>query len=176
MPQRSCFFSLLGLVAIVAACLAACGAAGSASQPGSSLSPTPSAATLAQDVSRLDRLVVRRTDAFPQNHIRFSFPATMTVTDTAQVQRVARALLALPMMPKGVFCPADFGIVYHLTFFAAGHALPSISIRATGCEQVGGLGATRWVARSAGFWRTLGLAMGLAKPGYASFRGSGPTG
>ena len=77
-------------------------------------------------------------------------------------------------MPKGILCPIDLGIVDQLTFSSAGHELPAISIRATGCQQVSGFGVTRWVARSPGFWRTLGLAMGLAQPGYALFRGSGP--
>lgn len=167
---------LILMVVGYAAVLAACGSAGPASQPAPSASSTAPATTLQQDISRLDRLVVRRSDAFPQNRIHFTFPATMTVSDVAAVQKVARALLELPAMPKGILCPIDLGIVYELTFFSAGHELPTISIRATGCQQVGGLGTTRWLARSPGFWRTLGLAMGLAKPGSATFRGSGPAG
>lgn len=78
-------------------------------------------------------------------------------------------------MPSGVlFCPADFGIVYHLVFFSGARRLPPVSIDATGCETVRGLGVTRWVARSPGFWRTLGTALHLATPGYATFRGHGP--
>lgn len=173
--QRARRGALLILVVIGStSVLSACGSAGSASQPGSSISPAPPAATLAQDLSGLDRLVVRRSDAFPQNHIHFTFPAAVTVTDVARVRMVARALLTLPAMPKGIHCPIDLGIVYQLTFFRGGQALPAISIRATGCQQVSGLGIMRWVARSPGFWRTLGLAMGLAQPGYAAFRGSGP--
>jgi hypothetical protein len=68
--------------------------------------PKPPAIGLAHDITRLDRLVVQRSDAFPQNHIRFSFPASVTVSDAAQVQRVARALLALPVMRWGSPSPA----------------------------------------------------------------------
>ena len=142
--KRPCL--VLAALVLVGTLVASCGGTKHASvqgTPAPSVSPSPPLA-LAQEISSLDRLVVRRTDAFPQNHIRFSFPAVMTVSDAARVQRVARALLALPAMPKGVFCPADSGIVYHLTFFDGGHALPAISFDATGCEAVRGLGVTRW--------------------------------
>jgi hypothetical protein len=122
-----------------------------------------------------DRLVVHRTDAFPQNHIRYAFPVTVTVTDAAHVRLVARAVADLPVMPTGTFlCPADFGIVYHLSFFASGQKESTVNIQATGCQEVKGLGATRWIARSPGFWHILGVAMRLASPTYATFRGTGP--
>lgn len=158
----------------LATTLSACGTTGSASQPRSSASATGPAAILQQAVSGLDRLTVERSDAFPQNHIRYAFPATVTVTDVAQVRLVAKALLELPAMPKGLHCPVDLGIVYRLTFSGGGQKLPPVSIRATGCQQVTGLGATRWLATSPGFWHTLGRAMGLAKPDWEAFRGSGP--
>jgi predicted small secreted protein len=134
-------------------------------------------APLCNSVPRLDRLVVARSDGFPQNHIRFSFPATITVTDAARVRKAAQALCELPKMPSGTFsCPADFAIVYHLAFSAAGERFPAVSVDATGCETVRGLTTTRWVARTPGFWRTLGEAMGLGEPSYATFRGIGPNG
>jgi hypothetical protein len=160
-----------------ALCLTACGAATSSDRgratPGASPTATPTA--LAQALSRLDRLVVLRSDAFPQNHISFSFPAKVTVSDPLEVQAVARALLALPAMPSTAFnAPIDLGITYRLVFATADERLPPISVDATGAQVVRGLGGTRWVARSPGFWRTLGTAMGLARPEYATFRGSMP--
>lgn len=171
-------YSLLALAAMFAATvvLSACGAA----SPGVQLTPTgePSASAaptaLSHELTRLDRLEVTRTDAFPQNHIRFAFPAQTVAADPAAVQAVARALLALPIMPSGVFhCPADLGIVYHLVFYAGSQRLPVVSLDATGCETVQGLGVTRWVARSPGFWRILGEALHLTRPGYATFREAG---
>ncbi len=64
---------------------------------------------------------VRRTDEFPQNHIRFNFPAELTVASSGQARMVADAVCALPRMPSGTFsCPMDLGIAYHLTFWAGG--------------------------------------------------------
>jgi hypothetical protein len=89
------------------------------------------------------------------------------------VRDAATALCALPVMPrKGLHCPADWGITYHLAFFAKGHAFPAVDVDATGCQGVKGLGAVRWVARSPEFWKVLGAAMGLAHPNAGLFAGS----
>ena len=155
--------------------LAACGSAGS----GDSGRSRPSAAesALCGSVPTLDRLVVHRSDAFPQNHMRFSFPAKVTVSDATKARAAARALCALPDLPLGSLnCPADFGIVYHLVFSAGERALPPVELDASGCQSVRGLGPAWWVARSPEFWPTLGRAMGLSSPSYAAFRGSGPNG
>jgi hypothetical protein len=164
------------LVATVLA-LAACGSAVSRGDPGPSRPASAARPTLCGSVASLDRLVVDRSDAFPQNHMRFSFPAEVTVADATQVRAAARALCSLPNMPTGtISCPADLGIVYDLAFSASGRAFPTVEVDATGCQGVRGLGSERWVARSPGFWPTLGGAMGLASPSYATFRGSGPNG
>ena len=156
--------------------LAACGSA-AGGDPGPSRPASAADSTVCGSVPALDRLVVHRSDAFPQNHMRFSFPAEVTVTDAAQVRAAARALCSLPKMPSGTFaCPADLGIVYHLAFFAGGRAFPTVEVDATGCESVRGLGPVRWVARSPGFWSILGRAMGLSSPSNAMFRGRGPNG
>ncbi|MHB8295566.1 MAG: hypothetical protein ACYDH5_13270 [Acidimicrobiales bacterium] len=157
--------------------LAACGGPAGPSGPPSAKNSSVPAAALCQSVAHLHRLVVRHRDAFPQNHMRFSFPSHVTVTKTASVRDAARGLCSLPKMPSGTLhCPADLGIVYHLTFSAGNRAFPAVSMGATGCQVVHGLGPARWVARSPGFWHTLGAAMGLRAPGYAAFRGSGPNG
>lgn len=149
-----------------------------APKPGNQGSATPNSSpatrqpALAQQLSHLDRLVVRRSDAFPQNRTHFGFPAEVTVNDPARVQAVARALLALPAMPSGpLYIPNDLGITYRLVFATADQSLPAIVVAATGAQTVQGLGGTRWVARSPRFWATLGSAMGLAQPTNATFRG-----
>ena len=133
--------------------------------------PTP-----CESVGSLDRLVVRRTDAFPQNGVRFSFPAVVTVSSVTSVRAVASALCKLPRMPRGTFaCPADFGISYDLTFSGRDRSFPAATVDATGCQVVRGLPHALSAATSLGFWRILGQAMGLATPGQQSFRGSLPS-
>lgn len=156
--------------------LAACGGA-AGGDPGPSRPASAADSTLCGSVPILDRLVVHRSDAFPQNHIRFSFPVEVTVTDATKVRAAAQALCSLPKMPSGTFhCPADFGIVYHLVFSAGERASSPVEVDATACQRVRGLGPLRWVARSPEFWPTLGRAMGLSSPSYATFRGRGPNG
>jgi hypothetical protein len=149
-----------------------CGIPGQGSaQPSQETSNTDALCGL---IPSLRRLVVSRTDAFPQNHFRFSFPKTVTVSNRSRVRVVARALCALPVMPTGIHnCPADFGIIYHLAFSAPGRIVSSVSAEIGNCEVVRGVGAsTRWVARSPGFWTTLGMAMGLTSPSPKTFAGS----
>ncbi len=145
--------------------------------PGPSRPASAADSPLCTSVPTLDRLAVHRSDAFPQNHMRFSFPAEVTVTDATKVRAAARALCSLPTMPSGTFhCPADVGIVYRLVFSAGERALTPVEVDATGCERVRGLGHVRWAAHSPELWPTLGRAMGLLSPGYATFRGRGPNG
>jgi hypothetical protein len=115
--------------------------------------------------------VIRR-NTIPQNYLSFSFPVRVTVSNRTQVRSVARALCALPVMPKGTYsCPADFGIAYQLVFSAPGLTIGPISAEPGGCEVVRGVGTTvRWVAHSR-FWPTLGTAMGLIQPSLKTFAG-----
>ncbi|WP_201732388.1 hypothetical protein [Acidithrix sp. C25] len=156
--------------------LAACNNSKTTGTPQSpSQGPLASPSALCQSVAALDRLTVRRSDAFPQNHMRFSFPTNVAVSNAILVRNVARALCALPKMPSGsINCPADFGITYRLAFFAGDREFPKVTIDSTGCASVKGIGAIRWVEQSPNFWHVLGVAMGLSTPGYATFRGSGP--
>jgi hypothetical protein len=61
--------------------------------------------------------------------------------------------------------------MYRLTFSAGGQKLSAVDVAASGCGQVKGLGQTRWTARSPGFWRTLGVAMGIVHPDQSTFGG-----
>ena len=116
---------------------------------------------LCQAVPSLDRLVVHRSDAFPQNHIRFTFPAEVTVTDVGNVRSVARALCSLPRVAKGSYnCPSDLGIAYHLYFSARDRTFRPVEVDAGGCQWVRGLGTVRW--SNGPFWRSLARAVGLS--------------
>lgn len=153
---------------------AGCSGSKSASRVTAS-SPTTRQSGLCGSVGKLDRMVVERIDAFPQNGFRFTFPSEVTVTSRASVEEVAQVLCHMPDMPPGPMnCPADWGIDYHLSFFADGIGFPVVSVDVSGCEPVTGLGHVR--QSSPGFWHTLGVAMGLPTPSWETFMGSLPGG
>ncbi len=179
----------LGAVALGAVALAACGSvpapasgapAGASGQ--SAASPSASASTsagpnagagpdaLCQDPAAVTGLQISqiRGMRIPQRQI--DFPHAIKVTSTAQARAVARALCALPVMPRGIInCPALFaGTSYQLTFTADGRKLPVVILEATGCETVTGAGPVRQ-ARSSGFWRVLAEASHLTPLGRPAF-------
>jgi hypothetical protein len=125
--------------------------------------------TACRVLTAITSLVVRR--GTPPNPSRFSFPATVRVGEASAARSVARALCALPVMPKGVFCPADLGPRYTLSFTAPARRVAQVVVDPTGCETVQGLAGTRWVARSPGFWRVLGDAMHLRGATQQTFAG-----
>lgn len=181
MRRRACgSYRIVGLAVTIFACTSICAMAensGATTAPQSVRAAAETEPSLCESVPQLTRLVVRRTDAFPGNHIAFSFPAVVSVNDAASVRQAANALCALPRMPiVAMHCPADLGITYHLTFSAERRTFPPISIDATGCQTVRGLSEVRWVARTPGFWKVLGEAMGLTNSGRETFAGSGPNG
>jgi hypothetical protein len=143
--------------------------------PSSPAAPVPTA-LLCQEASSPDHLSVHRTDAFPQNHGQFSFPADIGVADASRVQEAARALCSLPAMPSGGrVCPADLGIAYHLTFAMGGDPLAPVVVDAGGCETVQGAGPIlRWAATSPAFWMSLGEAMGLPPATLSDLAGKFP--
>lgn len=156
--MRMRVLGILPAAALMAALLAACGG-----------SPDP----VCGNTGQVGSLAVTRVILLKQNRLRFSFPARVTVSSPAKARAVADAACALPPMTnKPVACPADWGITYRLTFMtAAGRKLATAKADATGCATVSGLGGTRTAARSPGFWRTLGGAMGLSHPGQEVFTG-----
>ena len=131
--------------------------------------------------AQLDSLTVTRKDAFPKNHVKFPFPATVKVGNPAQARAVARQLCALHKPAArsshgaAIACPINLGISYRLTFAAGSRHLAPVTVGATGCEVVRGLGSTRLAMNAAPLWRTLGTAMKLQHPGNAAFRGSPPS-
>ncbi len=129
--------------------------------------------SLCASSGNVTHLVVRRTDALAQDELHFSFPSSVAVSDVASVRDVARALCALPAMPKQVMsCPMDLGIDYRLQFSRAQRRFRVVTLDATGCQVVDGLVPPRWIARSPRFWGTLGGAMRLRHPSWLTFRGS----
>ena len=89
-PSVSRGVACLALLAVAVLLFSACGSR--RVPPSGKVSPAAS-----QLVARLDRLDVRRTDAFPQNHLRFSFPAQVVVSDPSRAQPNATASTALDL-------------------------------------------------------------------------------
>jgi hypothetical protein len=165
-------FSGLCLLAAAVASLAVtgCGSVSGATTAARTGRPagtaTATAAGLCAAVSAVDSLTVRRDGAWPTPHFGFRFPGQVMVTRPQQARAVARAVCALPRMPRGVFaCPADFGVSYRLEFAAAGRRFPVVTVAPGGCERVAGAGPVRWAEQSGGFWTVLHRAHILPWPG-----------
>jgi hypothetical protein len=160
--------SLPAVAALVCAALAGCGSTASAKD-------APAGMTVCAHAGDVGRLTIGRVSSFPQNHVQFSFPAQVTVTGAHRSRAVAQALCTLPAMPAGTFsCPADWGIDYRLVFTAGGSKLAPVTVDATGCEQVTGLGLVRWIALSPAFWSVLATAAGIGPADQTTFGGTPP--
>ena len=159
---------LPAVAALVGAALAGCGSTVAAKN-------APAGITVCAHAGDIGRLTIGRVNSFPQNHVYFSFPAQVTVTDAHRSQAVAQALCTLPAMPAGTFsCPADWGINYRLIFTAGGSKLAPVTVNATGCEQVTGLGPVRWTALSPAFWSVLATSAGIGPADQTTFGGTPP--
>jgi hypothetical protein len=90
-------------------------------------------------MDKLTRLVVGRSVGL--THVREVQPGGVTLSNPQAVRSVAATLCALPPMPRGpVACPAILGGSYKFWFVAAKRAFPPITVQATGCRVVTGLG------------------------------------
>lgn len=164
-PRAASALSLIAFAAALAgSAVAACGS-----------QPTGTTGTiLCGNVSQVNRLVIKRINGLPKNHNRFTFPATVAVSDPQQAQAVAHAACALPPMPGGsMSCGGDFGIKYLLRFTTKVSPEPStVKVEAGGCDEVHGLSPTRWTARSPAFWKLLAKVLGAGPPGRSTFTGT----
>jgi hypothetical protein len=126
---------------------------------------------LCQDTASVTRLQIIRLPGPRVPQAQTAVPAGFAAIGPAGARAVARGLCALPVMPRGAMsCPALWpGTIYQLRFTAAGRSLPPVTIQATGCATVTGVGRVRQ-ATSARFWRVLATAAGLSPPGQAVFR------
>lgn len=163
-----------GMLAVVAAGaligLAGCGSAtvsgAGQTASGAGQSATPAAtvsaaagAPLCAASQNVNKVVVSRTSAVAPS-TREILPRGITVTGAPEVRALAAALCALPAMPSGLHCPADFGGVVQLVFAAGGRGFQPVHIQDSGCHGVTGIGPTRWWSRSPQFGRMLSEAVG----------------
>jgi len=86
---------------------------------------------------------------------------TITVKDPAKARELARAICALPYAPHGVInCPIDVGGSYQLRFSTPSRRLPLVTVAASGCRSVTGLGRAR-LALSPRFWAVFARTTGI---------------
>lgn len=124
------------------------------------------------NATHVDRLTIDRLNLL-HNRFHFLAPAQVTVTDAHQAQAVARALCALPPVGhRSYSCPADWGIRYRLRFAVRQHWFRPVTVAATGCTMVTGLGSVRLISGLFGFWSVLGKAAGLGHASFAAFAGT----
>jgi hypothetical protein len=151
--------------------LAACGSQVAAVQTASTHSPaTPpkrgagpvAGVALCRDIPRLTSVVITHTTAFRAFQKGSILPRGITILAPGQVRDLATALCELPKMPPGpVTCPAEFGSSVRFGFAARGRPFPPVTVQASGCRVVTGLGPAR-TASSAAFWRTLSEDLALS--------------
>ena len=173
--------AVAGCAVLVGACGSQAATTSSATQPASTASPadaaspgragTTGSAALCSDQAAVTRLLVSRVSALPQNHLHFAFPAAVTVASPGRARAVAAAVCGLPPMPRDVmYCPADLGVRYRLSYAAGSATFPAVTASAGGCSIVAGAGHVRSAGRSSGFWAVLARAMGIG--GAAALRGT----
>jgi hypothetical protein len=94
------------------------------------------------------------------------------------VQRLLNALSALPAYPSGIIhCPADFGVVYHITFQGQAFLGGQATIQAGECQGMSFNRTGRWAqwaATSPQFWSLFADTLGV--PESALFPAPQPTG
>jgi hypothetical protein len=76
------------------------------------------------------------------------------------VRALAAALCALPLMPRGLHCPAALGGEVLLRFAAGGQDFRAVRIQNSGCRIVTGVGPTRWWSESPQFGQLLSRRVG----------------
>lgn len=108
---------------------------------------------LCRDIPHLTSVMITHSMAFRAFQKGSTLPRG-TVMEPRQVRDLAAALCELPKMPPGpVTCPAEFGSSVRFVFAAGRHPFPPVTVQASGCRVVTGLGPAR-TARSAGLARS----------------------
>jgi hypothetical protein len=166
----------VGSIITLAACGSQVAVSQSASTDGPGAAPTPGGAAIAgvalcRDIPQLTSAVVSRTMAFRAFQKSPILPRGITIVEPGLVHGLAAALCGLPKMPPApVTCPAEFGSSLRFGFTAGRRPFPPVTVQASGCRVVTGLGPAR-TARSAAFWRTLSEDLSPSSPQSTSRSG-----
>lgn len=159
--------SLSLAVVVLALLTSGCGTASPSSHAATFDAAMPS---LCARTAPVDRVVVIRSNPLLGDHLHFSFPARVTISNPAKAEAVVKAVCALPRMYGERYCPSDNGVSYRLIFTGESRA-HVVDVQATGCLVVRGLGPVRWALTRPGFWNVLGSASGLKSEANGAFTG-----
>jgi hypothetical protein len=123
---------------------------------------------------KVNHLSISRT--LSRNELSITFPAKMTITDSAPIRALAEVLCGFPKLRSGLeACPVDLGTRYALQFAVRSPnenvILKTLVVSPTGCESVTGLAPTRWINRPA-FWSQFGEVIGLHHATWSTFYGT----
>lgn len=112
---------------------------------------------------RANNLKISR-DVLFAGHDTFTFPASESVVDVAQVQRLLATLCDLPNAPHAriLNCPLDLGIQYRLIFFENKRTILYVMLDASGCRLVTDIGPPR--SSTTNLWAVLAKTMNLPRP------------
>jgi hypothetical protein len=123
----------------------------------------PGSALICGNPSSLTAMALTRSDPFPQNQIAFVFPARVVGSDGPAIAALDQTMCRLPAFPSGTFhCPADFGISYLIAFTSGARPVGTVTVTASGCPRLTGLGPAR--SPSTTFWAQLAVALDLSTP------------
>jgi hypothetical protein len=182
---RSSRGQLCAALVFAAMALAGCGsiaapgssAAADAAGSGTSGHAGPAQLALCANPAAADSVVISRFPPMVRIQPQQAQQAGQAkVTAAARAQALAKALCALPRMPKGITnCPMLLAGYYKLSFTAAGRPLPVVRIQVSGCQTVTGLGPVRSVSKSPGFWTVLAKQGNLFPAGRPVFLPGKPT-
>jgi hypothetical protein len=161
---------LAGAAACATLGLAACGSAVAGqgthavarhSAQGSRAAPAAAgrAAAVCGPAAGLDRVVITHIPSPMTSYMHQFLPLGVLVTKPSAVRGLAATLCGLPRASVGAMCPNDTGALYRLAFATRSHALPPVTMRATGCRTVTGLGPVRTWARTPRAWTALREAL-----------------
>jgi hypothetical protein len=144
----------VAVTAVIGAALAGCGSA-PAGPAAARTAPKPDKAVpaLCRQTSQAAQARVTRLSGQPSRVIEGAsepgWPGPSGVVTGIVARSLARTMCALPPMPAGALhCPVLLFEKYEVVFIADGRVLPAVTVQATGCRQVTGLGRVRWAARS----------------------------
>ena len=143
--------TVIGLAACVSA---APGGAGHSKEPAAAVRAS-AGVPLCAAAQRVDRVVVSLASAPSASHLREILPRGITIRDAPRVRALAAALCALPPMPHGLHCQANFDGVVRLVFAAGRRGFHPVRIQRSGCRSVTGAGPAWWWSRSPQFGRLL---------------------
>ncbi len=158
---RATFACAIPMLAVAVIALTGCG---STPAGGRTTGPAGTAQSVqCRQLSAADSVTVVHAEGLHSYSEQNGQDSTPGVSSRATARALAAALCSLPTLGHK-HCALVAYNQYRLSFSADGHALPVVTVQATGCQRVTGLGPARTAASSPDLWTDLAKAVGSATP------------